>query len=166
MASEYAFLDEWDVDAPREMVFEALADARTYPDWWRPVYIKVEADGPPEVGRVSQHEFKGQLPYHLKTRSEIVRFEPPDEFEVNVVGDLSGRGVWTLSERDHGRVHIRFDWRVYADRPLLRYLTPILRPVFRWNHNWSVKRAIEGLEPYARSSASADAPAAGDVESG
>ena len=38
-----------------------------------------------------------------------------------------------------------------ADRPLLRYLTPVLRPVFRWNHNWSVKRAIEGLEPYARS---------------
>ena len=46
---------------------------------------------------------------------------------------------------------MRFDWRVIADRPLLRYLTPVLRPVFRWNHNWSVKRAIEGLEPYARS---------------
>ena len=37
-----------------------------------------------------------------------------------------------------------------ADRPLLRILTPVLRPVFRWNHNWSIKRAIEGLEPYAR----------------
>jgi hypothetical protein len=40
---------------------------------------------------------------------------------------------------------------VIADRPLLRYLTPVLRPLFRWNHDWSVKRAIEGLEPYARS---------------
>jgi hypothetical protein len=27
----------------------------------------------------------------------------------------------------------------------------VLRPLFRWNHNWSIKRAIEGLEPYARS---------------
>ena len=155
MASEYEFLDEWDVDAPREVVFEALADAGTYPQWWKPVYIAVETDGPPEVGRVSQQEFKGQLPYHLNTRSEIVRYEPPEEFEVKVVGDLSGRGVWTLTEREDGRVHIRFDWRVYADRALLRYLTPVLRPVFRWNHNWSVKRAIEGLEPYARSRASA-----------
>ena len=155
MASEYVFLDEWDVDAPREAVFEALADAGTYPQWWKPVYIAVETDGPPEVGRVSQQEFKGQLPYHLKTTSTIVRYEPPDEFEVEVVGDLSGRGVWTLTEREDGRVHIRFDWRVYADRALLRYLTPVLRPVFRWNHNWSVKRAIEGLEPYARSRASA-----------
>jgi hypothetical protein len=28
LASEYVFIDEWDVDAPQEAVFEALADAR------------------------------------------------------------------------------------------------------------------------------------------
>jgi uncharacterized protein YndB with AHSA1/START domain len=149
MASEYVFIDEWDVDAPQQAVFEALADAGTYPEWWKPVYIDVEVDGPPEVGRVSQQHFKGRLPYTLRTRSEIVRSEPPSEFEVEVEGDLTGRGVWTLTPRN-GKVHIRFDWRVIADRPLLRYLTPVLRPVFRWNHNWSVKRAQEGLEPFAR----------------
>ena len=150
MASEYVFIDEWDVDAPQEAVFAALADASTYPRWWKPVYIDVEADGPPEVGCTSKQAFKGRLPYTLRTTSEIVRYEPPREFEVSVVGDLTGRGVWTLSEADDGRVHIHFDWRVIADRPLLRVLTPVLRPVFRWNHNWSVKRAIEGLESYAR----------------
>jgi hypothetical protein len=152
MASEYVFIDEWDVDAPRAAVFHALADAGTYPDWWKPVYIAVETDGPPAVGRVSQQEFKGQLPYHLKSRSEIVAYEPADTFTVEVVGDLTGRGVWTLTDTTDGRVHIHFDWRVIADRALLRYLTPVLRPVFRWNHNWSIKRAIEGLEPYARKS--------------
>ena len=162
MAKEYVFVDEWDVDAPQDAVFTALADARTYPEWWRPVYIAVEADCEPRVGCVSRQEFKGQLPYHLNTRSEIVRYEPPDEFEVSVVGDLTGRGVWMLSPRD-GRVHIRFDWRVIADRALLRYLTPVLRPVFRWNHNWSVKRAIEGLEPYARSRAGGGGAAAGSA---
>src|SRR4051794_2215726 len=40
--SEYLFVDEWDVAAPREAVFEALSDARTYPQWWRPVYIDVD----------------------------------------------------------------------------------------------------------------------------
>jgi uncharacterized protein YndB with AHSA1/START domain len=150
MASEYVFIDEWDVDAPQQQVFTALADASTYPEWWTPVYIEVEADGPPEQGCVSHHHFKGRLPYALRTRSEIVRYEPPSEFEVAVVGDLTGKGVWTLTPRNGG-VHVHFDWRVIADRPLLRYLTPVLRPLFRWNHNWSVKRAIEGLEPYARS---------------
>jgi hypothetical protein len=153
MASEYVFVDEWDVDAPLEAVFDALADARTYPEWWRPVYIAVEADCGPEVGCVSKQEFKGRLPYHLNTRSDV-SMNRPHEFEVSVVGDLTGRGVWTLTE-PAGRVHIQFDWRVIADRPLLRYLTPVLRPVFRWNHNWSIERAIEGLEPYARASSRA-----------
>ena len=149
MASEYVFLDQWDVDAPQEEVFNALADASTYPLWWKPVYIEVEADGPPGVGCKSEQHFKGRLPYTLRTTSEIVRYEPPRELEVSVVGDLTGRGAWTLTGNEE-KVHVRFDWRVIADRPLLRYLTPVLRPVFRWNHNWSVKRAIEGLEPYAR----------------
>jgi len=157
MAEEYVFIDEWDVDAPQERVFLALADATTYPQWWRPVYIEVECDGPPEQGRVSQHHFKGRLPYTLRTRSEIVSYDPPERFEVSVVGDLTGKGVWTLSPRG-GRVHVHFDWRVIADRPLLRYLTPVLRPVFRWNHNWSVQRAIEGLEPFAQGPAAPAEP--------
>ena len=116
MANEYVFIDEWDVDAPQEAVFNALVDARTYPEWWKPVYIEVEADGPPEPGCVSKQEFKGRLPYHLNTTSEVKRMEAPNEFEVEVVGDLTGKGVWTLTPRD-GKVHVHFDWRVIADRP-------------------------------------------------
>jgi hypothetical protein len=48
---------------------------------------------------------------------------------------------------------VRFDWTVHADRALLRTLTPLLRPVFRWNHNWAIARAMAGLEPYARRAA-------------
>jgi uncharacterized protein YndB with AHSA1/START domain/quercetin dioxygenase-like cupin family protein len=147
---EYLFVDEWDVAAPREAVFTALADARTYPAWWRPVYLDVDADGPPSVGAESRQHFKGRLPYHLHTRSRVVRLEPPGVIEADVDGDLRGHGRWTLTPTPGG-THVRFDWRVHADRRLLRVLTPVLRPAFRWNHDWAVARAIEGLEPYARS---------------
>ena len=150
MAKEYVFLDEWDVDAPQEATFNALADARTYPEWWKPVYIEVEGDCEPAVGCQTRQHFKGKLPYTLKTTSEIVKYDPPNHFQVEVVGDLTGTGKWTLTPAENGKVHIRFDWIVHADRPLLRYLTPILRPIFRWNHNWSAARAKEGLEPYAK----------------
>ena len=149
MPAEYAFLDEWTVDAPIDAVFDAIADARTYPDWWRPVYIAAEADGPPALGRLSRQHFKGRLPYTLRITSKVTRLERPTEVEVDVEGDLSGHGHWTLTETD-GRVHVRFDWRVNADRALLRVLTPVLRPLFRWNHNWAIARAIDGLERYAR----------------
>src|SRR4051794_30682336 len=121
MAREYVFVDEWDVDAPIESVFAALSDATTYPLWWKPVYIAVESDGPPAVGRVASQHFKGRLPYRLKTESRITELEPPRRLAVDVHGDLSGTGVWSLTPDGHG-VHVRFDWRVNADRPLLRYL--------------------------------------------
>jgi quercetin dioxygenase-like cupin family protein/uncharacterized protein YndB with AHSA1/START domain len=149
---EYLFVDEWDVAAPPEAVFDALADARTYPRWWTPVYIDVDADGPPALGKVSRQHFKGRLPYHLRTTSTITRLERPHVVQGDVEGDLRGRGTWTLTPIDGG-THVRFDWRVFADRKLLRTLTPLLRPVFRWNHNWAIARAMEGLEPYARGTA-------------
>jgi uncharacterized protein YndB with AHSA1/START domain len=147
MAREYVFVDEWDVEAPILAVFRALCDVTTYPQWWKPVYLAVEADGPLRVGRVARERFKGRLPHELFTQSEIIRLEPPREFEVDVIGDLSGRSIWTLSKLSDGLVHVRSDWRIV--------LSPLQRSTFRWNHNWVIKRAIEGLEPYARASASA-----------
>ena len=132
-----------------ETVLKAIADARTYPRWWMPVYIAVEADGLPRVGAVSIQHFKGRLPYHLRTRSVITAIDAPRSITADVDGDLRGRGTWTLTPLGAG-THVRFDWRVYADRKLLRMLTPILRPALRANHNWAIARAIEGLEPYAR----------------
>jgi uncharacterized protein YndB with AHSA1/START domain/quercetin dioxygenase-like cupin family protein len=145
----YVFVDEWDVSAPPEAVFETLADARSYPEWWRPVYLAVESDGPARLGSESRQHFKGRLPYHVHTRSVVVELDPPQRIVADVDGDLRGRGAWTLTPT-HAGTHVRFDWQVHADRRLLRWLTPVLRPILRWNHNWAIARAIEGLEPYAR----------------
>jgi quercetin dioxygenase-like cupin family protein/uncharacterized protein YndB with AHSA1/START domain len=155
----YLFVDEWDVGAPPEAVFDAIADSRTYPQWWRPVYIDVSADGPAALGIAASHHFKGRLPYHLRTRSVIVEIDPPRRVVAEVDGDLRGRGTWTLTPKPSG-THVRFDWQVHADRALLRVLTPVLGPSFRWNHNWAIARAKEGLEPFARSAPRRyDAPA-------
>jgi quercetin dioxygenase-like cupin family protein/uncharacterized protein YndB with AHSA1/START domain len=149
----YRFVDEWDVAAPPEAVFEAIADARSYPRWWRPVYLDVEADGPAKLGAEARQHFKGRLPYHLRTRLVIVEIDAPRRVVADVDGDLRGRGAWTLTPTRQG-TRVRFDWQVHADRRLLRLLTPVLRPIFRWNHNWAIGRAMEGLEPYARRTAS------------
>ena len=148
----YVFVDEWDVAAPPEAVFAAIADARTYPEWWRPVYLDVDADGPAELGKESRQHFKGRLPYHLHTRSRVVALDAPRTVTADVDGDLRGRGTWTLTPTASG-THVRFDWQVQADRKLLKALTPLLRPLLRWNHNWAIARAMEGLEPYARRAA-------------
>jgi uncharacterized protein YndB with AHSA1/START domain len=154
VAREYVFVDEWDVDAPIEAVFDALADARTYPDWWKPVYRSVEGEGEPGVGQQTRHSFKGKLPYTLTMEGRTTSYDRPSSLEFDVDGDLRGRGKWTLTPRN-GKTHVRWDWIVFADKPIVRFLTPVLRPLFRWNHNWAVERAIEGLEPYAKAQARA-----------
>jgi quercetin dioxygenase-like cupin family protein/uncharacterized protein YndB with AHSA1/START domain len=160
-AREYVFVDEWDVAAPPDAVFAALADTTTYPLWWTPVYLEATAGGPAGVGQVSEQHFKGRLPYTLKTTSRTVRHDAPHILEADVTGDLTGHGTWILTPDGDG-THVRFDWVVTADRPLLRYLTPVLRPAFRWNHNWAIARAMEGLEPYAQQlAANRQASAAG-----
>jgi len=147
----YEFVDDWHVEAPPEAVFDVLADGSTYPQWWKPVYIRTEADdGPPEIGKVVQHHFKGRLPYRLRVTTTTVGLERPHRIEVDTDGDLRGRGIWTLTPSESGGTHVTFDWRVNADRKLLRALTPVLRPALRWNHTWAIARAMEGLEPYAR----------------
>jgi hypothetical protein len=78
------------------------------------------------------------LRYRLRMTSEIVRLNPS-----------SRRGVWTLTPRGDS-VLVRFDWRVNADRMLLRVFTPVLRPLFRTNHNYAISRAKVALEPFAR----------------
>jgi hypothetical protein len=65
-------------DAPQEAIFNALADARTYPDWWKPVYIEVDGDEPPGEGATTRQDFKGKLPYSLAPNSDgriHVRFD-------------------------------------------------------------------------------------------
>jgi uncharacterized protein YndB with AHSA1/START domain len=143
----YEFVDEWDVAAPLAGVFDALADGRTYPIWWRPVYLAVEADGPPGVGATARQHFKGRLPNHLHTRSTITRLERPSLIEALVEGDLRGRGVWTLTATTAG-THVRFEWTVFAERLLLAILTPLLRSLFRANHRWAIAQAVRGLEPF------------------
>ena len=99
----YLFVDEWDVAAPPDAVFEALADTRTYPQWWRPVYLGAQSDGPVELGTASEQHFKGRLPYHLHTRSVIAELDPPRRVTADVDGDLRGRGSVDADADARGR---------------------------------------------------------------
>ena len=123
MAAEYVFIDEWDVKAPIESVFHALRDARTYPGL---VEARVLGIGSGRAaGRRSgvSTALQGTLALPSAPELEDRSAGAAAEFEVQVEGDLTGRGVWTLTPSNEG-VHVRFDWRVQADRPLLRVLTP------------------------------------------
>src|SRR5688500_7025332 len=59
-------------------------------------------------------------------------------------GELIGTGRWTFTQ-DGPEVVITYDWRVSTSKPLLRWLTWLLRPVFAANHRWAMARGEESL---------------------
>jgi hypothetical protein len=69
---------------------------------------------------------------------------------------LIGRGTWTLVQ-DGAFVDVTYDWRVRAQKPLLRSMSFGMRPLFAANHRWAMRQGEEslGLELRRRRAATA-----------
>ena len=87
---------------------------------------------------------RGKLPYRLRWDVRIIETRGPTGFTIEATGDFVGRGVWSFNKRA-GHVDIVFDWRLRAEKPLLKSLSFLLKPLFRWNHGWAMARGEEGL---------------------
>jgi hypothetical protein len=65
-------------------------------------------------------------------------------FTLEANGDFVGRGIWTF-EQDGEWVNITCDWKIRADKPLLRYFSWIVKPIFAANHGWTMRKCLESL---------------------
>jgi len=149
MAPEYAFLTRWRVKGTAEEVFDVLADPLALKRWWPSVYLDVREVKPAAqangVGRVIDLYTKGWLPYTLRWNFTVTESTRPSGFKLTAHGDFEGAGVWTIRQ-EGDFVEATYDWRISAEKPLLRYGTPVLRPIFAANHRWAMARGLESLE--------------------
>lgn len=148
MDAEYHLVSEWRVEARREQVAAILREPRSLVRWWPEVYSKVEIEKEGDergIGRIVRVHSRGWLPYSLRWWFEVVEQNWPEGTAIRAWGDLTGAGRWTLVE--DGRVTIaRYDWRVRADKPVLKLLSPVLKPLFAWNHRWAMEKGEAGLK--------------------
>lgn len=141
MNHEYHFLTHWRIPrASVEDVFKIIADVEALPQWWPSVYLGVRA--------VDQRTFelhtKGWLPYTLRWQMSVDAAEPPHFSRIGAHGDFEGRGIWTLWQEGRD-VHLLFDWKLLAQKPLLRTLSPALKPAFAANHRWAMRQGERSL---------------------
>jgi uncharacterized protein YndB with AHSA1/START domain len=147
-APEYAFLTHWRLRATAEEVFEVLADPFGLARWWPDVYLEVKELEPadPRTGAyplIGLHT-KGWLPYTLRWNFRVVESTPPAALKLVAHGDFEGTGAWTLRQ-DGDFVEVTYDWRIKAEKPLLRYGTFLLRPFFAANHRWAMAKGEASL---------------------
>lgn len=149
MAPEYAFLTHWRVKATPEEVFDVLSDPLDLTRWWPSVYLDVKelkaGDPVTHVGRVIDLYTKGWLPYTLRWNFTVTESTRPTGFKLTAHGDFEGTGVWTITPDGAGSV-ASYDWRISAEKPLLRYGSLVFRPIFGANHRWAMARGQESLD--------------------
>ena len=144
---DFTLSTHWLVVATIEEVAAILSEPERLPDWWPEVYLSVEIvdpGGPDGVGRVVAFHTRGWLPYTLRWRGTVVDAHRPHTWTVEATGDLDGRGVWQLEQRGELAV-VDYTWRVRVEKPGLKLLAPVLRPVYAANHRWAMARGLEGL---------------------
>lgn len=150
-ANEYHFLTEWRVAAPREIIYEILRAGREHPRWWPEVYLEarlIPSNRDDHIGDGVEFLTKGRLPYRLRWTAETARLSPFDSIEVTASGDFVGQGVWNLQSQGEETL-IRFDWRIRADKPILRWFSPVFKPIFSWNHRWAMDTGLVRLRAEA-----------------
>jgi hypothetical protein len=61
------------------------------------------------------------------------------------MGDFVGRGIWSFQQEGEWTV-ATYDWKIRADKPLLRALSPLLKPIFSANHHWAMNKGEESIK--------------------
>jgi len=146
-ANDYHFVTHWRVAGTLEEVSDVLGDPSGLPLWWPSVYLavqEIEPGGANGVGRVMALHTKGWLPYTLYWFFRVTESSRPFGFSLEAWGDFEGVGVWTFVA-DGRFVDITYDWKIRAEKPLLRYLSFLLKPIFAANHRWAMARGEESL---------------------
>src|SRR3712207_4135323 len=141
MVAAYRFVDRWWIPgATAAEVYAILGDMASYPTWWPQAFLAVDGEGgEPAPGKVDRVLSRGFLPYRIRWTSECVAAERPHRIATRLTGDFEGEGEWRIAEADGGVV-AELDWRPSVTKPLVRNLTPLLRPLFRANHEWAMAR--------------------------
>ena len=146
--NDYRFIDRWRVEGTVEKVADILEDALSLPRWWPSVYFEVrelEAGGKHGIGKLINLRAGGWLPYTLRINFRTVASRYPHGFSMEATGDLEGEGIWTF-EQDGPFVNVTYDWTIRANKPIVEKLSFLLKPVFRSNHNWTMRRGEESLK--------------------
>src|SRR5207237_3595677 len=88
---------------------------------------------------------KGWLPYTLRWSFTVTESNPPHGFSLLPRGDFTGHGQWHLFQ-DGEWVDVFYEWRIDAEKPLLKYLSAVVKPIFAANHYWAMNRGEESLK--------------------
>ena len=126
---------------------------KEFPVWWQGVYLSHHepldgAGDEPKVGTRIAAVARGRLPYILRFTIETTALQKPRLIAFKATGDFeTDDSRWILTPKGSG-THVVLDWNPIVEKPVVKLLSPLLKPVFRWNHNWTMVRGQRQIVDY------------------
>ena len=147
--SSYELVSHWHLQAPIGAVWDALSDVASWPRWWSYVLEvqELERGDAAGIGAVRQFTWGSALPYQLTFTMQTTVIQRPHVLEAIAEGELNGVGRWTLTQLPDA-TEVRYDWEVTTTRSWMNVMSPVLGPMFRWNHGQVMADGQQGLARY------------------
>ncbi|MFM8898395.1 MAG: SRPBCC family protein [Burkholderiales bacterium] len=145
-ATHFDLVSHWRIPAPIDRVWEALVDVEHWVLWW-PYVRKVQplrSGGSNGLGCQWRIEWATRLPYRLLIDVETIDVQKPERLRGHSTGQLQGEGIWLL-RHEGGITDITYVYRVELAASWMRWLAPLLAPLFRWNHEGVMRAGGLGL---------------------
>jgi len=142
----FDLVSHWRIEAPVERVWAALTDIERWPRWW-PYVRAVQTLRPGDasgLGSLRRIRWATRLPYDIEIEVEAVESLRHERLRGRSSGQLRGEGLWLL-RAEGGHTDVTYVWRVELARPWMRWLAPLLAPLFRWNHDGVMRAGAAGL---------------------
>ena len=146
-SNEFHFITHWRVPGTVAEVAEVLADATGLARWWPSVYLGVAELDPGDergLGKVVELHTKAWLPYTFRWQFRVTEVHAAGS-ALAATGDFEGRGIWSFRQ-DGREVAVTYDWKILVEKPILRQLSFVLKPIYAANHRWAMARGEESLK--------------------
>ncbi len=146
-SAHFDLVSQWRIHAPVDRVWSALVDPPSWPRWWPEVreVRTLQEGGSDGVGTVRCIAWSTRLPYRLEIEVEGLESLHHQRIRARSRGQLDGEGLWLL-RAEPAFTDVTYVWRVSLQRRWMRWLAPLLAPLFRWNHRAVMRSGEAGLQ--------------------
>ena len=130
----------WRFDVPVERLWDAVSDTTRFPEWFP--WLDADHLGPLVPGTVARFRVDPPLPYRLNLTVSVLEVEDGRSVDTHVSGDLAGPARLEV-EPDGDSSSARLAWSLIVQRPALRVVERLARPVMVWGHDAIVARGLQ-----------------------
>lgn len=145
--TQFDFIDRWTVKATAAEAVEVFADHADAGRWWPSTFLiaeQIEPGGADGTGRTIRALTAGFLPYRLQVLIRLVEIQGDNSYTLAFSGDLQGLTRVTTTQRGE-LLDLVFESHLAPAKPVVRYLMPVLKPLYICNHNWLMARGERSI---------------------